>query len=397
MSVLFTPINIGAVQIQNRFVHSATYEAMASETGEVTEGLIRRYRNLSKGAVGLIISGCMHVHPLGRAWRFSVGIHRDETVPGLRKLGEEVHQHGGRIVFQLYHGGMQTSKDLLGQTPIGPSPAVRNPVSFARPREMTPDDIEQAIEAFADAAGRAAEAGADGVQIHAAHGYLVNQFLSPFFNRRTDGWGGSDANRFRFLKEVVQRARKRLSGQMILLVKLSTNDYTPTEGITPSLAATYAKWLADLEIDGLELSCGTSLFSFMNMCRGDVPAKELVGGLPRWKRPLARLIFRSMVGKFDLTEGYNLEAARMIKPLIGKVPLLLVGGFRKVEFMAETLEKGYADCISMSRPFIREPFLVRRIREGKTSAASCISCNKCLAAVANGLPLRCDLKGDPAD
>ncbi len=184
---------------------------------------------------------------------------------------------------------------------------------------------------------------------------------------------------------------------MPLLVKLSTNDYTPTEGITPSLAATYAKWLADLGIDGLELSCGTSLFSFMNMCRGDVPAKEMISGLPLWKWPVAKLIFRKMVGKYDFIEGYNLEAAKMIKPLIGKIPLLLVGGFRKAEVMAETLEKGYADCISMSRPFIREPSLVQRIKEGKTGAASCISCNKCLAAVANDLPLRCYMKSVPTD
>ena len=397
MSVLFTPINIGAVQIQNRFVHSATYEAMASETGEVTDGLVKRYRNLSRGTVGLIISGCMHVHPLGRAWKFSMGIHSDEMVPGLGKLAETVHQHGGRIVFQLYHGGMQTTKELVGQSPIGPSRAVRNPISFAKPREMTENDIEQAIEAFAGAAKRAAEAGADGIQIHAAHGYLVNQFLSPFFNRRRDRWGGSDVNRFRFLKEVVQGVRKRLTGPMSLLVKLSTNDYTPTEGITPSLAATYAKWLADLGIDGLELSCGTSLFSFMNMCRGDVPEKEMIRGLPLWKWPVAKLIFRKMVGKYDFIEGYNLEAAKMIKPLIGKTPLLLVGGFRKAEVMAETLEKGYADCISMSRPFIREPSLVQRIKEGKTGAASCISCNKCLAAVANDLPLRCYMKSVPTD
>jgi 2,4-dienoyl-CoA reductase-like NADH-dependent reductase (Old Yellow Enzyme family) len=179
---------------------------------------------------------------------------------------------------------------------------------------------------------------------------------------------------------------------MAFLVKLSTNDYTPIEGITPPLAATYAAWLADMRIDGLELSCGTSLFSFMNMCRGDVPSKKLISALPFWKRLPARLIFRYMVGKYDLIEGYNLEAAKAIKPLIGKTPLLVVGGFRKAEFMTDTLEKGYADCISMSRPFIREPFLVQKIKEGKTGSASCVSCNKCLAAVASNLPLRCYLK-----
>ena len=393
MSVLFTPINIGEMQIQNRFVHSGTYEAMASDTGEVTDRLVKRYEKLSKAAVGLIIPGVMYVHPLGRAYKFSMGIHNDQMIPGLRRLVEGVHQYGGKIVFQLHHGGMQTTKALIGQSPIAPSSAVRNPVTFAKPREMREDDIEQAIESYVSAAKRAVEAGADGIQIHAAHGYLINEFLSPFFNRREDGWGGSDSNRFRFLKEVIQGVRKGVSGDMPLLVKLNTNDYTPKEGITPSLAATYSKALIDLGIDALELSCGTSLFSFINMCRGDVPVREMASGLSFWKRPVAKIALGKMAGKYDFIEGYNLEAAKMIKPLMGRTPLLLVGGFRGVGYMEETLEKAYADCISLCRPFIREPLLVQRIKEGKTQAASCVSCNKCLAAVANDLPVRCYAKG----
>ncbi|MBN1829617.1 MAG: NADH:flavin oxidoreductase [Deltaproteobacteria bacterium] len=393
MSVLFSPISLGTLQIPNRFVHSATYEAMATETGEVTEALVKRYRTLAKGEVGLIIPGCMHVNHLGRGWKFGMGIHSDDRIPGLAGLVEAIHERGGKVIFQLYHAGMQTIKDLVGQSPVAPSSAVRNPVSFAKPREMTEEEIEQTVAAFAAAAGRAAEAGADGIQIHAAHGYLVNEFLSPFFNRRKDGWGGSDVNRFRFLKEIVEIVRRQLNGEKAVLVKLSSNDHTPTNGITPFLAGVYAKWLADLGIDGLELSCGSSLFSFMNMCRGDVPAKEMIAGLPFWKRPVAKLVFRKLVGKYDFTEGYNLEAAKILKPLIGKTPLLLVGGMRSAAYMAEILEKGYADGISMSRPFVREPLLVKRLREGKTEVASCVSCNKCLAAVANDRPLRCYVKG----
>jgi 2,4-dienoyl-CoA reductase-like NADH-dependent reductase (Old Yellow Enzyme family) len=395
MSVLFESINIGAMQIQNRFVHSATYEAMASPTGEVTDSLVRRYRHLARGKIGLIITGHMYVHPLGRALKFQIGVHSDDMIPGLKNLVEAVHQDGGKIAFQLSHSGMQTTKASTGQSPMGPSGAVRDPVSFTKPREMKADDIQEVIEAFGSAADRAAEAGADALQLHAAHGYLINEFLSPFFNRREDEWSGSDMNRFRFLREVILNVRKRMPRQMPLLVKLSTNDYTPQEGVTPSLATTYAKWLADLGIDGLELSCGTH-FSFMNVCRGDVPVKEMLRGLPLWKKPLAKLVLGRMVGKYDLTEGYNLGAAKMIKPVIGGTPLLVVGGFRKVAHMVETLEKGSADCISMCRPFIREPFLADRIKEGKAEGASCTSCNKCFAAVANNMPVRCYAKGIPA-
>jgi 2,4-dienoyl-CoA reductase-like NADH-dependent reductase (Old Yellow Enzyme family) len=151
-----------------------------------------------------------------------------------------------------------------------------------------------------------------------------------------------------------------------------------------------------LQINGLEISCGSTVYSFMNMCRGDVPVKELVQSLPLWQKPLAKLMMKRMVGKYGFDEPYNLAAAKMIKPVLGKTPLFVVGGFRKVAQMEEALEKQYADCISMCRPFIREPFIVKRIREGKTETVACVSCNRCFAALANDMPVQCYNKGFPA-
>ncbi len=395
MSILFTPINLGDMRIENRFIHSATYEVMASETGEVSDKLVKRYQNLAKGEVGLIIPGYMYVHPLGRSYKYQTGIHNDEQIPGLRNLVEAVHQAGGKIAFQLAHAGRQTTKAMIGQTPIGPSSRGRDPVNFVKPMEMTADQVQEVIQAFGAAAKRAVEAGADGIQLHAAHGYLINQFISPFFNQRKDEWGGSDANRFRFLKELISEVRNALPQGMPILVKLNAHDYTPQEGITPSLAVTYAEWLADLKINGLEISCGSAVYSYMNMCRGDVPVKELVNSLPFWKKPLGKLMMKSLVGKYDLKEGYNLEAAKMIKPVLGEIPLFVVGGLRKVAQMTEALEQQYADCISMCRPFIREPFIVKKIKEGKTESVACVSCNRCLAAVPSNMPVRCYNKGLP--
>lgn len=389
MSVLFDPIPLADLEIKNRFVCSATYEGMANETGEVTEGIIRRYRTLAKGGVGLIITGYMHVHPAGRAFKHQTGIHSDSMVPGLSEMARAVHREEGRIIFQLAHAGRQTTRSVIGQTPMGPSGTGRDPVYFVKPKPMTPDQILEVIQAFRNGVRRAVQAGADGVQIHAAHGYLVNQFLSPFFNIRKDEWGGSDENRFRMLKMIILEAKKEMPDTMPLLVKLNTNDHTPREGIMPDLAGKYAGWLKDLGIDGLEISCGSPIYSFMNMCRGKVPVKEIVGGLPWWKRPVAKRMLGSMEGKYDLREGYNLEAAKIIKPLLGKVRLLLVGGLRRVSQMTDILENGDADFISMSRPFIKEPFLVKKFKEGKADSVSCVSCNKCLAAVANNLPVRC--------
>jgi 2,4-dienoyl-CoA reductase-like NADH-dependent reductase (Old Yellow Enzyme family) len=396
-SALFKPAQLANLQVKNRFVRSATYEVMATETGEVTDGILKTYRNLAIGDVGLIISGMLSVHPLGRGYKYQLGIHDDKMIPGLRSVVEAVHEEGGKIVFQLHHAGRQTKKEVVGQTPVSPSDKGRDPVNFVKPKRMAEEQIREVIQAFGKAASRAVEAGADGVQIHAAHGYLVNQFLSPFFNRRTDGWGGSDENRFRFLREIVLETRRVLPQGMPILVKLNTHDHTPQEGVTLPLATRYATWLAELGIDGLELSCGTTLYSTFNVFRGEVPVRELVKAFPWWEKPLGRLVVSRMVGKYDLQGAYNLEAAKMIKPAVGQVPVFLVGGLRRASDMEEILEKGYADFISMSRPFIREPFLVRRIKEGKTSVATCVSCNRCTAAVQNNMPVRCYSKGFPKE
>ncbi|MBW2636971.1 MAG: NADH:flavin oxidoreductase, partial [Deltaproteobacteria bacterium] len=218
MSLLFSPIRIGTMEIKNRLVHSATYEGLSLDTGEVTDKLITRYRTLARGEVGLIITGMMAVKPLGRGLKYQTGIQSDDMIPGLKRLVEVVHEEGGKIAFQIAHAGRQSSKEVIGETPMGPSGTVRDPVYFFKPRAMTEGEIEKTINAFGAAARRAAEAGADAIQLHAAHGWLINQFLSPFFNRRKDAWGGSDENRFRLLKEIILKIRDTVPEGIPILV-----------------------------------------------------------------------------------------------------------------------------------------------------------------------------------
>ena len=393
MSLLFSEGKIGALTLPNRFVASATYEGQSQENGLVTDELVHRYRNLARGEVGLIITGYMFVHTLGRSMRFQTGLHDDAMVPGLAGLTEAVHREGGRIVFQAAHGGRQTRPELVGGTPLGPSAKVRDPLYFFKPKAMTEDQIEEVIQAFGQAARRAAEAGADGVQLHAAHGYLISQFLSPFLNRRRDSWGGSPENRFRLLKNVFLETRRNLPADKPILVKLNTNDFTPRPGVTPDLAAWYCRRLVELGVDAVELSCGAGNFAFMNLCRGEVPVPEMLEAMDWWQRPVARVLLGRMKGKYDLVEAYNLEAAREIHPALGGTPLILVGGMRTKERMESILASGEADFISLSRPFIRDPFLVRKFREGRADQASCISCNRCFAALLMETPIRCFSKG----
>jgi 2,4-dienoyl-CoA reductase-like NADH-dependent reductase (Old Yellow Enzyme family) len=391
MSILFQPKNLARLQIQNRFVRSGTFASMATEGGEVTDELLWLYRRLGRCEVGLIISGFMYVHPLGRAAKHQMGIHDDEMLTGLSRLTAAVHQEGGLIAFQLAHAGRQTRRQLIGRTPLAPSARGRDPAFFIKPAAMSEGEIGEVIQAFGQAARRAVEAGADGVQLHAAHCYLLNQFLSPYLNVRDDAWGGTAENRFRLLKETVLEVRKALPAGMPLLVKLNTHDHTPEEGITIDLALTYARWLAELGIDGLELSAGSTYYSFAGMCRGSIPVNGVALAYPGWMRPVAKMALRWMVGKFDLEEGHNLPASRRIKPAVGDLPVMVVGGLRRLDHMEAALQAGWADFVCMARPFIREPDLVRRFREGRTEVASCNSCNECFALIAHGKPLRCVL------
>jgi 2,4-dienoyl-CoA reductase-like NADH-dependent reductase (Old Yellow Enzyme family) len=284
---------------------------------------------------------------------------------------------------------MQSFSRLIGTKPIGPSGDIINPVSMDYSKEMTEEEIQDSIESFVDGARRVVNSGADAVQLHSAHGYLINQFLSPFYNRRQDEWGGSDENRFRYLREIIIKIKKILPIGIPLLIKLNTNDYTPSEGITPPLAAKYSEWLAKLGIDGIEISCGSGSYAIFNMCRGDVPVQEIVHAVPDYMKKMAEDLYQDMVGKFNLEEGYNLEAAKIIKPKIGRIPLILVGGLRTKFIMEEFLEKKYADFISLARPFIREPFLVKNFKKNRQDKAACISCNRCLAAIPNDYPILC--------
>jgi len=390
-------MKIGKMEVRNRFVRSATIENLARENGEVTGELIKFFRTLAKGEIGLIIPGYMYVHPFGQAYKHQTGIYKDDLIPGLKEIVDIIHKEDGKVAFQLVHAGLQTFSRLIGTTPMGPSGDIINPLSMDYSREMTEEDIQESIEAFVMAARRVVGTGADAIQLHAAHGYLINQFLSPFYNRRQDEWGGSDEKRFRYLKEIITKTKRLLPAEIPLLIKLNTNDYTPTKGITPPLVAKYSEWLVKLGIDAIEISCGSATYSIFNMCRGDVPVQEIVKAVPNYMKTMTEEIYQDMVGKYDFEEGYNLEAAKRIKTINGAVPLILVGGLRNKAFMEEIIENKYTDFISMARPFIREPFIVKNFKEGKQSKAACISCNRCLAAIPNNYPIRCYVNKFPEE
>ena len=344
MSILFELGHIAGLELKNRLVRSATAERMSDEDGRPEQAMIDLYAELARGGVGLIVTGHAFVHESGKAHPTMTGVHRDDLIPSLQALSDVVHQEGGKVVIQINHAGRQTSEDTIGRTPLAPSPVPRVKGS-PRPHELTETEIEELIAAFGRAAGRAREAGFDGVQLHGAHGYLINQFCSPASNWRRDRWGGSPARRLRFLEEVAAAARDEVGGDYPLLIKLGIQDFVH-DGLTLDDGVEIVRHLADWGIDAVEISCGIG---------GTSSRKDIL-------RPE--------------DEAYFLPQARRARE-VTDLPIILVGGMRSLEVMESILEEGTADFISMSRPLIREPDLPRQWREGRTEPAACISCNNC--------------------
>jgi 2,4-dienoyl-CoA reductase-like NADH-dependent reductase (Old Yellow Enzyme family) len=348
MKKLFEQTTIQGMTLNNRFVRSATWEGMCEKDGRPTAKLTSCYRDLAAGDVGLIITGYAFVRPDGKQLSGKMGIHTDDFDYEMRNLTQVVHNEGGKICIQLVHSGAQTTTETAGRRPLAPS-SVKVEQFPEEPEAMTKKDIDEIIVAFGDGARRAKEYGFDAIQLHAAHGYLINQFLSPLTNRRTDDYGGSVDNRCRFLVEIYHRVRSEVGPDFPVLAKLNGSDNL--EGGLDLSDAVYAARLLDNEkIDAIEVSGGTS-------ASGD-------------KNPV-----RIKIDKPN-REAYNLELAREIKKAV-RCPIMVVGGFRSLEVINKALMDGGIDYISMARPFIREPQLIKRWQQGDRSSARCISCNGC--------------------
>jgi 2,4-dienoyl-CoA reductase-like NADH-dependent reductase (Old Yellow Enzyme family) len=273
------------------------------------------------------------------------GIYSDDLIPPLAELTDAVHGEGGRIAVQINHGGMQC-EEPTSET-IAPSrldaPFLKQPA-----REMTTDEIDLLIDAYAQAARRAQEADFDAVQVHAAHGYLISEFLSPFVNQRTDEWGGDADRRMSFLRAVCLAVREQVGPDYPVFTKLGMMDGVEG-GLTPEAGVQIVAALEEMGLDGLEISGGVEGDQKINVRPGIVPSED-----EAYFRPLAK-------------------EARTVTQL----PIILVGGFRSRQAMEEVLDAGDADFISLCRPFICEPDLPNRLRLGGQTESACISGNYC--------------------
>jgi 2,4-dienoyl-CoA reductase-like NADH-dependent reductase (Old Yellow Enzyme family) len=348
MSKLFENNILAGIKLRNRFVRSATWEGLAEDTGLVSESLVELMRELAEGEVGLILSSHAYVAADGQAGNRQLAIDRDECISGISRMAHAVHQGGGKLAIQLAHAGKASRVCDSGQ--CGP-----NVVDKAW--------IARTVEAFAAAAFRAEKAGCDGVQIHAAHGYLLSSFLSPFYNQRDDEYGGSVENRARIVIEVLKAIKDVVGSEFPVMIKMNSEDFVGGGLTVPDMLRT-AAMLSLYGINAIELSGG------------------ILEG-PKELNPIRNVNPGSIA-----EEGYYLEAAKQFKTSIN-VPLILVGGFRSIEACEQAVDNNFTDYISLSRPLIREPALVARWHSGDRQKASCISCNACFRPALSGRGIYC--------
>ena len=365
---------------------------MCPTPGVISDQYVRLYESLARGGPGLIITGNFSVHALGVVQGNNLILDSDDVIPQLSRVTAAVKRHGVPIFAQVSHGGRYANRAFTGAHPIAPS-AVACLVDRVTPRPMTEEEIEIAIEAFASAARRIQEAGFDGMEINASHGYLVNQFLSGFTNRRMDRWGGSAFNRLRFLAEIIARSRASVGTSFPISVKLNGSDFMRRGNMIEDTVF-FAHELELLGVSGLTVSGGFKERPFRTMSRGDIPQQLILAHKKGVEKTVARVLLAAMRRGARFSEGYFLPQAAAIKRAVS-IPVTVVGGFRTLAFMEQALLDGNADLIGLSRPFIREPHLARRLQEGKAQAATCLNCNRC--TVTTGMlsqPLRCHWKKD---
>jgi dimethylglycine catabolism A len=362
MNPLLTPARIGPVEIKNRIVMPPMTTRTANDEGFVTEDCIAYYLARVHGGTGLITVEMASPEKVGRHRRREIGIYDDRFIPGLKRLTDAIHHGGAKAAIQLGHAGGHTRIDICGETPIAPS-AIPHPVyetTFETivPQEMSKARIEQTIAAHVAAAQRARTAGFDGVEIHAAHGYLISQFHAPFENRRSDEYGGTLENRARFGLEVL-RAVKSAVPDIAVVYRLSVEDFFPG-GLRFAEGRQIAIWAAAAGADALHVTAGHYR-----------------------SQPSAQVVLPPM----NLSDATFLDYAADVKKRVG-VPVIAVGRLGDPTIAERAVDQGKADFIALGRALIAEPQWVEKVRRGEP-IRRCLSCNTCINEMRGGAGIGC--------
>lgn len=349
MSTLFTETHIGNMTLKNRFIRSATWENMATEDGHMTDTLYAIYEELAKGDVGLIVTGYANIVEEEKPNAGMMGMYNDSFIEEYKVLTELVHSHDSKIVMQLAYGGTKTTYNVGERVIFAPSEVCERG-TLTLGKAMTKDEIYYIVHAFAQASRRAQESGFDGVEIHAAHTYLINQFLSPYYNRREDEYGGSLDNRMRFLLDIYTEIRKRVGNDFPILVKLTASEFFEG-GLTFDETRLICKKLEEIGVDAIIIS-------------GNIHGNA------------SAMIGESFDGYTLQEEGYFHEYGDVISKDV-TVPVITVGGLTDIDAIEAMAANTNIQYFALSRPLLAEPQLIKRWKEGNRAAVDCERCSKC--------------------
>lgn len=389
---VFEPSKIGSIRLNNRIIRSATTLGLGDPGGSPTRELGNAYAELAEGGVGAIITGFSIVQKNGvPGLPNALLIDRDEQINAYSDMAGASHLHNTAIIMQIGHAGRQTRRVLTGEQPVAPSPVSDKVYDEEAPRALTDLEIKDIIQNFIKAIERARSAGYDGVQLHAAHGYLLSAFLSKDTNRREDQWGGSMENRFRIIREIYEGARKRV-GDYPILIKVNGYDFQPN-GMRVEEMAHFARMLENVGCDAIEVSCGIASDGFSTLRVPEIPTEAILAFHYKYKdspyivKALLPVFAPLMVDRPEPIINYNVCAAETIKQHVG-IPVIVVGGIRTLHDIEQIIGGQMADYVSMGRPFIIEPDIVNKFKAESQAASECISCAFCLLALSE-MPAQC--------
>ena len=361
--LLFSPLRLRRRELPNRLVFPAVGTNYATPDGQVTPSLVEYYARRARGGVGTVVAECASVSAHGRLGRLQLGVWDDSQIPGLRQVADGIRREGAIALLQLTHGGAKVLPHM-DEAPVAPS-TVR--LGARRPRALSREEIRALQRDYLAAAQRALAAGFDGVEVHACHLHLISQFVSPYTNKREDEYGGSVANRARFLLELIRLLRAELGDDFLLFCRI--NGYELYEGgLQVDEAVATAKLLAGEAIDALSVSALSQFLTFTfegNTFRypTSVPAKEA-------------------------PEGCNTVYAAFIKQGVD-TPVVAAGKVLNLGFAERLLSEGKADLVAMARALIADPELPAKARRGEPFNR-CIECNACIKmAAVKDLPIGC--------
>ncbi len=355
----FQPGKIGKLELKNRLIVPAMVTNTCTADGLPTERFIQYHEEKAKGGWGMIITEDYAITPYAGGFRDLAGLWADSQIPAHTEFVDRIHQQGAKICCQIYHAGRQTNSKVNGVQCMAPSP-YKDPPSFENPKEMTKEDIEETIEAYKEAAIRAVKCGFDAVEIHGAHGYLINQFNSPYSNKRADEYGGSTWNRTRFGREVIHAVRQAVGPDYPILFKLTTEEFV-AGGLRIAEGREVARIYAKEPVDAITISQGVNATEWAVIPPAHIPPAGFI------------------------------QHVKSCREVTGNMPIIAIGRILNFDLADHIIADGTADFVCMGRASLADPLAPKKYLEGrKEDIITCIGCVQgCLGNLRKNIPIQC--------